>query len=46
MTESTLSRVIEVACDAARLNTNEVSILGLGMHREAADDGKHAFKRD
>ena len=37
MTESTLSSVIEVAYRAARLNTNEVSILGLGAPRRAAD---------
>ena len=42
MTESTLSRVIEVAFDASRLNTNEVSILGLEVDRRAADSGKHA----
>ena len=36
MTESTLSSVIEVAYDAARLNTNEVSILGLGVDRDGA----------
>ena len=37
MTESTLSSVIEVAFGASRLNTNEVSILGLGGRRGAAD---------
>ena len=50
MTESTLSSVIEVAIDAARLmnvaNREGVWGRGLEIDRGGADDGKHALKRD